>query len=121
VVAPSPTDPSALPTPDSYTFFSAWESKSSWKNSVTLKSVEAMRGYNPSAFIHRIAPTPLLMTVARNDVLTPTALSLEAYGRALEPKRLSLLEGGHFDGYTGPNFEKNSGRQVEFLREFLCS
>jgi fermentation-respiration switch protein FrsA (DUF1100 family) len=86
---------------------------------VTLKSVEAMRAYNPSASIHRISPTPLLMTVARNDVLTPTTLALEAYGRAREPKRLNLLPGGHFDAYTGENFEGNVKRQVEFLREFL--
>ena len=30
--------PSALPTPDSYEFFSAWEKKSGWKNEVTVKS-----------------------------------------------------------------------------------
>jgi len=61
------------------------------------------------------------MTVAENDVLTPTDLALEAYSRALEPKQLQLLPGGHFDAYSGPNFEKNSGVQVEFLRKNLCS
>lgn len=30
--------PSALPTPDSYKFFTAWGEKSDWKNEVTLKS-----------------------------------------------------------------------------------
>ena len=29
--------PSALPTPDSYDFFTAWEKKSNWKNEVTVK------------------------------------------------------------------------------------
>lgn len=61
------------------------------------------------------------MTVAANDVLTPTDLALEAYSRAREPKRLSILPGGHFEGYSGPNFEKSAGTQVEFLREYLCS
>ena len=38
VVDADPTKPSALPTPDSYEFFSAWEKKSPWKNEVTVKS-----------------------------------------------------------------------------------
>ena len=61
------------------------------------------------------------MTVAENDVLTPTDIALDAYSRALEPKRLHILPGGHFDAYSGPRFEKNSRVQTEFLREHLCS
>ena len=56
--------------------------------------------YEPGAHIERISPTPLLMIVARNDVITPTDLALSAYNRALEPKQLVLLPGGHFDAYT---------------------
>ncbi|KAE8137302.1 Alpha/Beta hydrolase protein [Aspergillus pseudotamarii] len=113
--------PSALPTPDSYEFFTSWGKKSNWKNEVTVKSVEAFREYNPSAHIHHISPAPLLMTVAQNDVLTPTDIALEAFSRALEPKQLHILPGGHFDGYSGPNFEANAGCQTEFLRKYLCS
>jgi hypothetical protein len=61
------------------------------------------------------------MTVAKSDVLTPTDIALEAFSRAREPKRLQLLPGGHFDGYSGPNFAKNSKVQADFLREHLCS
>lgn len=61
------------------------------------------------------------MTVAENDVLTPTDISLEAYSRAREPKQLQILPGGHFGGYAGPNFEKNSKTQAEFLQKYLCS
>lgn len=61
------------------------------------------------------------MTVAVNDVLTPTDLALEAYSRAREPKKLQMLPGGHFEGYGGPNFEKSAGTQVDFLKEHLCS
>lgn len=120
VTDPDPMKPSALPTADSYKFFAAWEKKCDWKNEVTVKSIEALREYAASAHIHHIAPTPLLMTVAESDVVTPVAFALEAYGRAREPKQLHVLPGGHFDGYSGPNFEKNAGRQVEFLRETLC-
>ncbi|KPI36677.1 putative 31.7 kDa protein in traX-finO intergenic region [Cyphellophora attinorum] len=57
----------------------------------------------------------------KNDTLTPTDLALEAYSRAREPKQLHILPGGHFDGYTGKNFDKNTSVQIEFLREHLCS
>jgi fermentation-respiration switch protein FrsA (DUF1100 family) len=60
------------------------------------------------------------MTVAENDVLTPTDLALEAYSRAREPKRLHIIPGGHFDGYSGYNFERNSKVQTEFLKQHLC-
>lgn len=120
VVDENPQAPSALPTADSYKFFSDWEKKSPWKNEVTVRSMEALREYNPSSHIHHITPTPLLMTVADGDVLTPTDLAMEAYSRALEPKELHILPGGHFDGYSGPNFEKNAGHQAAFLEKWLC-
>ena len=59
------------------------------------------------------------MTVAENDVLTPTDLAIEAYSRAREPKELNILPGGHFDGYSGFNFERNVKRQIEFLKRYL--
>lgn len=67
---------------------------------VTLRSIEAARGYNPADFVERISPTPLLMQVAERDSITPTDLALTAYARALEPKALQIVSGaGHFDVY----------------------
>jgi hypothetical protein len=37
------------------------------------------------------------MVVASSDTVTITDLALAAYRRALEPKRLALIPGGHFD------------------------
>lgn len=88
---------------------------------LTMYSIEAFREYYPSSQIHRISPAALLMTVAHNDELTPTDLAIEAYSRAREPKQLHILPGGHFDGYTGFNFDKNTEVQIEFLRRHLCS
>ncbi|KAI9372870.1 Alpha/Beta hydrolase protein [Aspergillus egyptiacus] len=119
VVEKDPLKPSALPTPDSYEFFTSWEAKSQWKNEVTMKSLEATRSYNPAAYIHHISPTPLLMTVADHDVVVPTDIALQAYSRALEPKKLSLVPGGHFDGYTGKGFEHTVSVQAAFLKDHL--
>ncbi|KAK6399498.1 hypothetical protein LTR81_025150 [Elasticomyces elasticus] len=109
VVDADPMKPSALPTPDSYTFFAEWEKKSGWKNECTIRSVELLRANDPSHMISRISPTPLLMTVAENDVLTPTDISIEAFSRAREPKSLHIIPGGHFDGYTGANLSAMLG------------
>ena len=64
VVDADPTAPSALPTPDSYEFFSRRTRAPSWKNEVTLRTIEMFQGYEPGEYLKRISPTPLLMVVA---------------------------------------------------------
>ncbi|MCM3847030.1 alpha/beta hydrolase [Pseudonocardia sp. DR1-2] len=102
VVAEDPLAPSALPTPDSWTWFTRTHElrAPNWRNEVTLRSVEMLAEYNPVDYIAQISPTPLLLLPARNDVLTPTHLAINAYERAREPKRLEILPGGHFDAYV---------------------
>jgi fermentation-respiration switch protein FrsA (DUF1100 family) len=86
----------------------------SWRNEVTLRSAEWSRAYEPGAHISHISPTPLLMIIATHDVTTATDLELEAYNRALEPKKLVLFEGGHFDGYVH-KFAETSEPAVEWF------
>lgn len=82
---------------------------------VTLRSVEAARGYNPADFIERVSPTPLLMQVAEKDSVTPTDLALTAYAKALEPKALRIIRGaGHFDVYER-NFDEVSSAAIEWF------
>ena len=59
-----------------------------------------LREYEPDSYVHRVAPTPLLVLVAEKDVLTPTELTLATYQKAREPKKLVILPGGHFDAYV---------------------
>lgn len=102
VVAEDPLAASALPTPDSWTWFTETGASRapSWKNEVTLRSVEMFAEYEPGAYISHISPTPLLLMPAKEDHLTPARLALGAYERAQEPKNLVLLPGGHFDAYV---------------------
>jgi uncharacterized protein len=101
VVDPDPMAPSALPTPDSWEWFSqTGETRApSWRNEVTLRSVEMFWEYEPGAWIQWISPTPLLLVVAQRDHLTVSDLAIAALERAREPKRLALLPGPHFDAY----------------------
>lgn len=112
--------PSALPTPDSYEWFiKTGKSRApNWKNEQTVRSLELALEYNPAAGIHLISPTPLLMIVAENDVLTPTDLAIEAYGKALEPKKLEIIPGGHFDAYT-IGFDRSSTPALNWFKQHL--
>jgi uncharacterized protein len=122
VVDPDPLAVSALPTPDSWEWFSETGKARApaWKNEVTLRTVEMLMEYEPGAYLERISPTPLLMVVAALDHLTPTDLALEAYQRAREPKRLVLLPDAHFDAYVKA-FDAASGAARDWFVEHLGS
>lgn len=121
VVDPDPAAMCALPTADSWEFFSRTgkDRAPSWRNEVTLRSVEMLSEYEPGSYIERISPTPLLLVVAEGDHLAVADLALEAYNRAREPKRLELLPGGHFDAYTGSGFDRSSGVARDWFRTHL--
>jgi uncharacterized protein len=113
-----------MPSTDAWEWFSRGsnERAPSWKNEITMRSVERVSEYEPWDVIHRIAPTPLLMIVAENDNVAPTELALAAYERAREPKELVVIPGGHFDAYTGDGFSRAAGAAREFfLRKLLGS
>ncbi len=101
-VSEDPLGPVAMPTPDSWKWFTEThqDRAPSWRNEITLRSVEMLSEYNPESTIERISPTPLLVLVAEDDVLTPTELTLAVYHKAREPKKLVILPGGHFDAYV---------------------
>jgi uncharacterized protein len=120
VVDQDPTAPSALPTPDSYEFFSAYEG-TAWKNEVTLRTIEMFQAYEPGAYLKLISPTPLLMVVAPNDRLVSGALACEAFETASHPKKLVLVPGGHFDAYVGAGFEISSGAARDWFVEHLVT
>jgi fermentation-respiration switch protein FrsA (DUF1100 family) len=120
VVAPE-GEPCALPTADSYEWFttSGAERAPSWVNECTLRSVELFWEYEPGTYLPWISPTPLLMVVAAGDHLTVSDLAIDAFERAREPKRLEILPGGHFDAYVA-DFERSSGAACDWFAAHLA-
>jgi uncharacterized protein len=121
VVAEDPMAPAVLPTPDSWAWFSeTGRSRApNWRNEVTLRSVEMFTEYEPGAYVRYVSPTPLLLVVAVKDHLTVADEALAAYEDALEPKRLVMLSGGHFDAYVA-DFEKAAGAARDwFVRHLM--
>ncbi|KAF9784886.1 hypothetical protein IL306_006065 [Fusarium sp. DS 682] len=91
-----------------------------YAESCTLQSLTNLLLHEPTAYIHRISPTPFLMTVGDRDVTIPTHLQLEAFEKALQPKTLKIIKGaGHFEPYYGQWFEDNISAQLEFLKSIL--
>lgn len=115
----NPLVPSCLPSTEAHAFYIGYEAKldnGKWKNQVTIRSIEAGRAYNAFHMIESISPTPLLMVVAKYDYAAPTDIALSVFNKALEPKRLVLVECSHFDIYSGESFEYSVEKDIEFLR-----
>jgi len=118
VVDKDPLAASALPTPDSWEWFTqTGETRApSWRNEVTLRTVEMLGEYEPGIYLPYISPTPLLLLVAEGDHLTPSEFAIAAFDEAHQPKELVIMPGGHFDAYT-KGFEASSGPARDwFLR-----
>ena len=120
VVAENPLDPAALPTAYSWQWFTATAKlrAPAWRNEVTLRTVEMLGEYEPGDYIRRISPTPLLMIIAAEDHLAVADEAFAAYNRALEPKSLLILSGGHFDAYVN-DFERASAAARDWFARHL--
>jgi hypothetical protein len=118
IVSADPAVPAAYRARDAIDFYLQPLPAGAWENHVTVRSTRAARMYEPGQWIARVSPTPLLMVVAMRDTITLTDLELAAYERALQPKRLVTIEGGHFDPYLS-GFPQSSAAAVEWFKLHL--
>lgn len=91
----------------------------SWRNSILIESLDTHITYEPIAPIARISPTPLLMVIASDDIITPTAEEKQAFERAGEPKKLVVVPGRHFEAYHGPKHEAFVQPQIAWFKQWL--
>jgi uncharacterized protein len=104
-----------------YSYFQSYaqQKKLNWENKVTLRSLDFRLEYEATPYLGRISPTPLLMIIADNDIIAPTDIALRAFERALEPKKIVLLQGDHYVPYL-EGFDRSSGAARDwFLQHFL--
>lgn len=120
IVAEDPAAPCMLPHRDSYEWFTncARTRAPTWRNEITLRSVEMASEYEAGAYIYRISPTPLLMVIAARDHAAVADLAFAGYERALQPKALQILPGGHFDAYV-KDFELSSSAARDWFVKYL--
>ena len=120
VVSGDPAVPAAYRSQDAIDFYLQRIPEGIWKNEITLRSTRAARMYEPGMWVSRVSPTPSLMVIASDDKVTIADLALAAYERALEPKRLALIPGGHFDPYLD-QFPLAEAAATEWFREHLLN
>lgn len=119
VVSSDPAVPAAYRSPDAIAFYTQPTTPENvWHNSLTVRSSRAARMYEPGTWIDRVSPTPLLLVVGLQDTVTVTDLALAAYERALEPKKLVTIAGGHFDPYLG-RFDQAAGAARDWFTQHL--
>lgn len=118
IVSNDAASPAAYKAADAVSFYLRPVPDGVWENMLTLRSTRWARMYSPGEFIDRVSPTPLLMLVAERDHIAVTDLALKAYAQALEPKRLVMLKGGHFDPYQA-ELPTASREAVDWFRKHL--
>jgi uncharacterized protein len=120
IVSADPATPAAYHSPDAVAFYTQPVPEGvHWENQVTVRSGRAARMYEPGQWVSRVSPTPLLMIVGLNDVITITDLGLAAYEQALQPKKLVTIAGGHFDAYQS-RFAQSSAAARDWFVEHLA-
>jgi uncharacterized protein len=90
-----------------------------WRNQVTMGSLDAILAHAPGRFIDLVAPRPLLMILAKDDVIAPPDSIREAFNRAADPKRLLEVEGGHYAVYSGSGAKKAGQAATEWFTQHL--
>lgn len=120
VVTDDPADKAAYRSREAFDFYMKLAKGTDWQNLVTLQSGYRSQMYEPGAWVARVSPTPLMMIVGRHDTLTLTDVGLVAYEQALEPKRLVLIEGGHFTPYVD-RFDEASKAAIDWFDQHLAS
>lgn len=115
--APRLTKP-ARPGDQTWAWVEKIGARDTYPNEITQRSLELVGSYEPASFVARIAPTPLLMILARDDTQTPVAGQRAAFARAGQPSRLVLLDGGHYDPYT-TSFPAAAGAARDWFVEHL--
>ena len=122
-VIPTQEEFAALATPDAIEWFQKAASTlaPTWRNEVTMESIERLLEYDPAGAIELIAPTPVLIIAAEQDLLIPIDSVRAAFARAGEPKELLVLPCRHFDVYaTEPFFSRAVTAATEWFRKHLA-
>ena len=115
---PGDEEPAFLDQPESSEWFLREGPGTGWENLFTA-SFTGDPSFDPMVCAARISPRALMMNVAAEDRVAPTATALAAFERAREPKRLSVFEGHHFSDYDGDVRDHSISLMIDFLGEHL--
>ena len=116
------TENAMLPNPEANEFYNrqAQTIAPNWNSQVTVESLEKLLEYDPAYAIEFISPTPLLMIVGEHDMSQPANLSLAAYARAGEPKKIVMMASGHTEMLEKPELvEQSANEAIAWFKQHL--
>ena len=91
-----------------------------WRDTLTLESVEKILEFSPWSFVERISPRPyLIISTAGRDVVHPAWTVAELHARAREPKRLEFLPFDQTGLYVEPGLSHSNALAADFFVEHL--
>jgi len=109
-----------LPGKECYEAFMALKADApTWRNEVTLESLEKVREFDAVSLIHMAAPAALLIIAAEQDSLIPLETVKAAYDRAAQPKKLIVHPIKHFEVYGDPWLAKTADEAIAWFKQHL--
>lgn len=112
----------ALPSePEIVDFFAqAKELHPTWRDTITLESIERILEFSPLNMVQRITPRPyMIISTAKHDVVHPADTVAELHARAREPKRLVFLPYEQTELYSEPGLGASNAVAAGFFAENL--
>ncbi|MCE4617491.1 MAG: alpha/beta hydrolase [Desulfurococcales archaeon] len=111
--------PAVILTEEAYNYYTMIATKyPSFKNRVTLDSIDRVLAYNPGDYAHLVRK-PLLMIITTGDKTTPPDLAREVASRIPGELSLEVFEAGHFDIYHEPLLSQIAKLEASWAAEKL--
>jgi hypothetical protein len=107
--------------PEIVDFFSqAKTAHPTWRDTITLESIERILEFSPLSMVHRITPRPyMIVSTAKHDVVHPADTVAELHARAREPKRLEFLPYEQTELYSEPGLSASNAVAADFFAQHL--
>lgn len=118
IVAP-PGHLAAMSTPDAEPGYYSI-APAQWRNEVCARIALSLGFYRPGLKAGKL-PCPILIQVCTRDSVAPVQATEAAAQRAGSRAEVRRYEAGHFDIYTGKDFERSVADQQAFLTRILAS
>lgn len=91
-----------------------------WRDTITLESMERILAFSPISFVHRMTPRPyLIISTAGRDIVHPAWSVSELFNAAREPKRIEYLPYRQTELYMEPGLTAANEAAAEFFLEQL--
>jgi len=91
-----------------------------FENQTTIQSYYKIAMWQPWGLLSHINPTPVMMLIPENDIISDPADQKKSFDQLEGPKRLCIAHGkGHLDVLSGDQASELMRQQVDFINEHL--